>query len=418
MFRELVLKEIRDNVRSLKFLLASLAIVLLVIASFQTMRADYHRRLARFSSANQDPSDVSIPPNPLSIFVKGRDELIGGSFRYKPTIGISGPNPMEDHAVGFIPTPDLLFVITVVMTLVALFFSFDLISGEREAGTLQLVLSNAISRDVVILGKTLAALVCILIPFIGSVLLEVILLMGDTRVPLSLPHLERLGLLLLASVPLISCFLLLGTCASIVFSRSATSLIGLLFLWAVLVFGIPNLSPLVAERLAGVPSRDFLLQLRSQIWTKQVVEREWAERRGEKYSRQRIHEMWETIVSENRRLFEDHQRKLDRLVQYAEYVSMLSPVGCYQVVVTSLMGVGRRDYADLKRALARYYYSRSPLPIGPSEKDTAPFSYHRRSLRASFDEATVTGLGVLLVMTVLLFLIAYTLFLKADVRRV
>jgi ABC-type transport system involved in multi-copper enzyme maturation permease subunit len=164
MFRELVLKEIRDNVRSLKFLLASLAIVLLVIASFQTMRADYHRRLARFSSANQEPSDVSIPPNPLSIFVKGRDELIGGSFRYKPTIGISGPNPMEDHAVGFIPTPDLLFVITVVMTLVALFFSFDLISGEREAGTLQLVLSNAISRDVVILGKTLAALVCILTP--------------------------------------------------------------------------------------------------------------------------------------------------------------------------------------------------------------------------------------------------------------
>jgi|GEM_PF-1495313 len=415
MFRELILKEMRDNVRSSKFLLASLAIILLVIASFHTMRADYQRRLARFSSANQNPSDVSIPPNPLSIFVKGRDELIGRSFRYSPTRGIFGPNPMEDHGVGFISTPDLLFVITVVMTLVALFFSFDLISGEREAGTLQLVLSNAISRDVVILGKTLAALVCILIPFIGSVLLEVILLMGDTSVPLSLPHLGRLGLLLLVSVSLISCFLLLGTCASIVFSRSATSLTALLFLWAVLVFGIPNLSPLVAERLVGVPSRDFLLQRRSQVWVKQVVEREWAERRGDEYSRRRVQEMWESIVSENRRLFEDHQRKLDRLVHYTDYVSMLSPVGCYQVVATSLMGVGPRDYADLKRALARYYYGRA---IDASEENTAPFSYHRRALRAGFDEGAVTGLGVLLVMNVLLFLIAYTLFLKADVRRV
>jgi ABC-type transport system involved in multi-copper enzyme maturation permease subunit len=415
MFRELMLKEIRDHVRSSKFLLASLAIILLVIASVHTMRADYQRRLARFSPANQDPVEIAIPPNPLSVFVKGRDELMGRSFRYTSTRMIAGTNPAEDQAAGFIPTPDLLFVITVVMTLVALFFSFDLISGEREAGTLQLVLSNAISRDVVILGKTLAALVCILIPFIGSVLLGVILLMSDASVPLSLPHLGRLGLLLLVSVSLICWFLFLGTCASIVFSRSATSLTALLFLWTILVFGTPNLSPLVAERLVGVPSREFLLQRRSQVWVKPVVERDWAERRGKFYSRRNVQEMWQTIVSENRRLFEDHQRKLDRLVQYTDYLSMLSPVGCYQIVATSLMGTGPRDYADLKQSLARHYYGQ---PVDASEKTMAPFSYHRRALRAGFDDGAVTGLGVLVVMSILLFLIAYTLFLKADVRRV
>lgn len=415
MLRELILKEIRDHVRSPKFLLASLAILVLVLASLHTMRADYQRRLARFSSVSQNPSEISIPPNPLSVFVKGRDELIGRSFRYLTGI-IEGTNPTDDQAAGFIPTPDLLFVVTVVMTLVALFFSFDLISGEREAGTLPLVLSNAISRDVLILGKTLAALVCILIPFLGSMLVGVILLRSDASVPLSVAHLGRLGLLLLVSVPLISCFLFLGACASIVFSRSATSLIALLFLWAILVFGIPNLSPLVAERLVDVPSRGLLLQQRGQVWVKPIIEREWAERRGEFYSRRDIQRMWQTIISENRRLFEDQQRKLDRFVQYADYVSMLSPVGCYQIVATSLMGTGPRDYADLKRALARHYYDPSRAVF--LEEDTTPFVYHRRALRASFDDVAVTGLGVLLVMSVLPFLIAYTLFLKADVRRV
>jgi hypothetical protein len=79
------------------------------------------------------------------------------------------------------------------------------------------------------------------------------------------------------------------------------------------------------------------------------------------------------------------------------------------------MGTGPRDYADLKQSLARHYYGQ---PVDASEKTMAPFSYHRRALRAGFDDGAVTGLGVLVVMSILLFLIAYTLFLKADVRRV
>ncbi|MEM4188154.1 MAG: ABC transporter permease subunit [Candidatus Hadarchaeum sp.] len=416
MIWEIALKEMRNNTRSFKFHLVTITVILLVTASFYTMWGDYKHRVARFSPTNNSLWEVSIAPNPLSIFVKGLDARIGRTFtsNWFSRI-ICGSNPMEEQAAGFILTPDLLFLTTVVMTLIAIFFSFDLINGERETGTLQLLLSNAISRDAVIVGKTLGAMVCVLAPFIGSVLVGVIFLMLGADVALSLSDLGRLGLLLLASVVLIWSFFLLGTCASIVFSQSATSLVALLFLWAVLVFGVPNISPLIAEKLVGVPSQEFLLQKRSQTWVKPVVEREWAERRGDRYSAQRVREMFEMIVSENRRLFEDYQQKLDRLVAYTDYASMLSPVGCYQVAATSIMGTGPRDYAHLKRALARYYYS---LPIHGVDGSTAPFSYHRRSLRASFDEGAVLSSGILVIMNVILFLLAYTLFLKADVRRV
>lgn len=416
MIWEITLKEIRHNATSFKFQLATITVILLVTASFYTMWGDYKHRLARFSPTTNSPWEVSIAPNPLSIFVKGLDAMIGRSFTSNWFSRIIwGSDPMEEQAAGFILTPDLLFLTTVVMTLIAIFFSFDLINGERETGTLQLLLSNVISRDAVILGKALGAMICILVPFVGSVALGVIFLMLGANVPLDLSDLGRLGVLLLASVAVISSFFLLGTCGSIVFSRSATCLIALLFLWAVLVFGIPNISPLIAEKLVGVPSQEFLLQKRSQTWIKPVVEREWTERRGDRYSGQRVREMFEMIVSENRRLFEDYQQKLDRLVAYTDYTSMLSPVGCYQVVATSIMGTSPRDYAHLKRALARYYYS---LPIEGGEGSTPPFSYHRRSLRASFDERAVLSSGILVFTNVILFLLAYTLFLKADVRRV
>ena len=55
-------------------------------------------------------------------------------------------------------------IISIVLSLVAILFTFDAISSEKEHGTLRLTLSNSISRGAVLVSKFLAALLTISIP--------------------------------------------------------------------------------------------------------------------------------------------------------------------------------------------------------------------------------------------------------------
>ena len=64
---------------------------------------------------------------------------------------------------------DWAFIIGYVLSLIALLFTFDSVSGEREQGTLRLMLANSIPRHTVLIGKFLGALISITIPFLLAV---------------------------------------------------------------------------------------------------------------------------------------------------------------------------------------------------------------------------------------------------------
>ena len=60
------------------------------------------------------------------------------------------------------------------MSLLALLFAYDAIAGDWETGTLRLVLSHPVGRGSVLLAKYLAAMVCLLLPVLMSLLLALI----------------------------------------------------------------------------------------------------------------------------------------------------------------------------------------------------------------------------------------------------
>ena len=60
---------------------------------------------------------------------------------------------------------DWAFVIGYVLSLIALLFTFDSVAGEREHGTLRLMLANPIPRHTVLIGKFLGAFISVNIPF-------------------------------------------------------------------------------------------------------------------------------------------------------------------------------------------------------------------------------------------------------------
>ena len=62
-----------------------------------------------------------------------------------------------------------------VLSLIAILFTFDSISGERERGTLRLMLANSIPRHTVLLGKFLGALISISAPLTLAVLMNLLI---------------------------------------------------------------------------------------------------------------------------------------------------------------------------------------------------------------------------------------------------
>ena len=89
---------------------------------------------------------------------------MGGEWSEGAFIGAIAPFLGEKFTSMF-GVLDLAFIVKIVMSLVALLFTYDAISGEKEDGTFRLYASFSVSRATIALSKVIGCSVSILIPF-------------------------------------------------------------------------------------------------------------------------------------------------------------------------------------------------------------------------------------------------------------
>ena len=136
---------------------------------------------------------------------------------------------------------DIVFIFEVVLSLLALIFAYDALAGERERGTLRLVLTHPIRRGHILLAKYISAMLCLLVPLLMSLLLAVILLTTSTSISLSTADFLRMGGIVLSSLMYLSVFYLIGLLISSVTRRTSTALMLSMFVWGFLVLVYPNM---------------------------------------------------------------------------------------------------------------------------------------------------------------------------------
>ena len=409
-------KEIVSNLLSYKFFIVLLLMVLLVATSLFIMHRDFAARMADYQVIRPQPGApiAVVPPNPLSLFAKGLETAMTRSFE----IGVIGVTVRAGQSSGnviysFFPAPDFLYVVRVVLSLVALLFGFDQISREREQGTLKLLLSGPVSRARVLAGKWLGNFASLAVPFVLVTLLGTAVLLFDPDVRFSAGQLGRLGLILALSVLYLAFFLSLGMLVSALTRRAATSLIVLLFVWALLVFVLPNLGTLAARRFVSVPSVQALSEERQQTWTREVLlaitgTGDFAER-------------WRTISRENDRMEEDYRLKFERLVRLSRNINRLSPAASLLDAATGIAGTGIDEESRLKTEVVRYKNSIIDEMIanrmaGKREAQYAAFVYRARPLGEVFAAGALFDAAWLLVFNILAFALAYAGFVRYDVR--
>jgi ABC-type transport system involved in multi-copper enzyme maturation permease subunit len=151
---------------------------------------------------------------------------------------------------------DWSFIAALIASFVALMFTFDAVSGEKETKTLALSLSNPVSRGTLLLGKYLSAVLSVMAILLAGmfVSLTVVFIKGEIVMTPELVG-QSLGFLVAAGL-LVATFAAFGLFSSVVARNSNVSLLLALSFWLAFVVIIPNSSTFFAKNVFPIESSE------------------------------------------------------------------------------------------------------------------------------------------------------------------
>lgn len=242
---------------------------------------------------------------------------------------------------------DLLFLVQFLLALVAVVLSFDLICGEREAGTLKLILVNPVTRGRILWGKLASVLLLLAVPFTVGLALGLLLLrLIAGWHPAGPESWLRIAGLYVLSLLYLGVFVHLGAWLSSLTSRSLTALVVLLFIWVTLTAILPQSAGLVAEAVYPAESEVSVLQKKSRLREEQLRRqmeelRPLADREDYEQRREEIADRYERQLGERlEELDGDLQRQRETQNRIAFGLAALSPAASLGIAWTALTGTG------------------------------------------------------------------------------
>jgi len=145
--------------------------------------------------------------------------------------------------------PSFLFFISFFGPLLGIILGFDAINGERTRGTLSLILSQPVFRDVIINGKFLASIATVAI-MIASIM---VMIAGISIAKLGVipngQEVARALLFFVACVLYVAFWTSLAILFSIVFEKSSTSALMSIALWIFLAFFVYMIAGVIADEV-------------------------------------------------------------------------------------------------------------------------------------------------------------------------
>ncbi|MCX6566358.1 MAG: ABC transporter permease subunit [Candidatus Aminicenantes bacterium] len=271
MLNTIVKKEALETIVSYRFPLFALICLLLIPLGMSVNQADYGKRvrdyqeqvrLADAAAAALKIQDVMAGtvaikgfrrPAPLSVFTQGFESTLPRYYEFtqdgfKPGESVGG----GESILSVQGQVDFVFLVQMVVSLIALLFASDMISGEKEAGTLRAMLSNRLPRDTLLAGKIGGGFLALWIPFLFAFLIGAALLLlgafplfgGDTP--------ARVATIFLASSFFVLTYFVIGIAVSASTAKARTSLVAILILWAAFQLIIPKMSDMAARLIHPV----------------------------------------------------------------------------------------------------------------------------------------------------------------------
>ena len=426
MLNTLVKKEVLNQLITLKALIIILVTIILAVVSTLVMSESYLIRVQNYELLKSGSSSLTIrQPQPMSVFSVGLDEELSGrtGFRQFGEITIGKTQKSTLGKLNAVDVFDFQFVVAVVMSLAALLFTFDSVSGEKEQQTLKLMLSNSIGREKVILAKWLASVIIILIPLVLGFLSSLIMVTFLAPAVFSLDLVLRLLLLFAASLLLCAVFAGLGLLFSVLNESPAVSLIVAILCWSVLVFVTPSTLSSLSESIVGGKSEAQYEVEKTNMWGGELFK--LSNTPGMEYESQAYDRGMLDMSYKYASGFKDYLNQEEKRVELAGNLNLLNPVGNFNFIAWDISGSGPGDVIEYKKQLLDYHelISNEYFRLGEQRRKTGErvksemkFSEKHRSIEDVFFASLLPGAGFLFLEMLIIFLASYFAFLKYDIR--
>ena len=486
MIWQIAKREILDNLTRFRFAFTVILVMaLMVMNAIIFVSSSYQRRISAYSQDTTDaiasmkgrssnlselgvkgPGSLYKRPSQLGFIATGADANLpkrvvgnaesGGNWRtlnfhYSSSNVWSLAYPQDpfrkNDALPNFTELDWTFVIGLIMSFMAVLFTYDAISGERETGTLSLLMSHSVSRATVLLAKFIGAFLTLMIPLLIGILLNLMIVNVSDLVSLDGSEWTRIGIIFVISAVYISIFLWLGLFISSQFSNSSSSLLVLLLIWVVFVVLIPNTVGVLASNFQQVPSRSEVSRLK-QAKLDEIDHRYFeTDRRlfqfgspSDNPPKIEALQVWAGYLTERAdvksRFNDEHLNKQFAQVAFTQQVTRLSPASIYKYAMESLSGTGFARHKKFVQHARRYrqqfidfiksedsadkesyhvYFVKEGLSQKPVAFNSIPKFSEQLTLGVAF-EGAVLDLTLLISLTLLLFMATVLAFLRSDVK--
>ena len=387
-------RELYDNLNSLRFALTTVLLLALMVTNAVRHLREHPERVREhqiaatkslnhltnradaslYTLAQYGPGNFYKKPSPLHFCANGGESLLPdtveveepfvfasdseGNSTLEGVWSLSYPDAnLQNKDVGpNVSQVDWAFIIGYVLSLIALLFTFDAFSGERERGTLRLMLANSIPRHTVLIGKFLGALLSISIPFILAVLVNLLLISTANTVHLTTEAWGRLGIIFCLALLYTSLFLALGLLVSTRVQRSAVSLMILLLTWVTFVVFMPSTLASIASSFSPARSFDEFWKQRNpaqeDLWDK-YGNRLWSEKSDEDTLRAKSGFYTEHVERSERWRVERLKYRASQ-VRRAHAITSISPATLLQHLIESFAGTGFERHLQFVENTQRY----------------------------------------------------------------
>ena len=245
-----------------------------------------------------------------------------------------------NHFLGNSIAMDWENIILYFISFLCLMLSYNAFSGEKETGTLKLMLVNNVSRSKIIMGKYLSLLTGITIPFLLGLLITVLALLLFPNIQPDANLYLNLALFLIVFILFISLNIFIGFLISLLSKKSSVSLIYGITVWILFLVILPSSSWIMGRNKVQIENRATLNQnIKQQV--NEVVHgnkdkytrawrSSWETKPPNEFAIKRVNGFNKEDEIRNS-LQRDYIKRQFAQVDYSNKVSMLSPYSVFRL---------------------------------------------------------------------------------------
>ena len=413
-------RELYDNLNSLRFALATLLILGLMLTNAVVYLREhpartqaYHdaaanavktleaRGTSLYRLATEGPGGLHKALSSLRFCAEGDEAFLpthaGGSNYFREIanvtpiwrIGYPQKTPNLRNIRPDFTTLDWAFIVGYVLSFIAILFTFDSISGELERGTLRLTLANPVPRHTVLIGKFFGVFISINFPFAIAILMNLLLISTSDAVQLNAGAWGRLGILY-AIIILYTClFIALGLLISAAVRESGVSLVVLLLIWVSFVVFMPNTLASIGSR-TSVPIA-YMEFFNQRIQLADEAREAYQDKYGDAQTPPSLHVLAEYATTEAERYERFSEAYLKQQIaqgKQARAITLISPTAIVQRLFESFAGTGFERHLQFIENVQRYAREYREFVVDADRAD--PESLHIIGIREGMSQKPVS----------------------------